>query len=285
MLDTSEKDFESTVYAHLGSHSYTCRDSGKYDPAWRLDTEALFDFIYATQPATWQKLKVQHGLQVKERFLKRLAGEIEKRADFRKHVGDYVRLYAFLSQVITFTDAGLEKFYQFTRHLLRKLKPPDDPLPLEITRNINMDSYRIQETSSGAIRLIDQDGELKPISALGTGQPQEQELAPLSEIIQYINEHYGTNFTDADKVQYFADDMGRRLESQEGLRRAMDRAINPSEETRKLAFDSFFGDTLEDMIDANFEIYKKIKDDPNFGDLFRAVTYRRIAAAISAAQV
>lgn len=210
---------------------------------------------------------------------------VEERADFRKHVGDYVRLYAFLSQVITFTDAGLEKFYQFTRHLLRKLKLPDDPLPLEITRNINMDSYRIQETSSGAIRLIDEDGALKPISALGTGQPQQQELAPLSEIIQYINEHYGTNFTDADKVQYFADDMGRRLESQEGLRRAMDTAINPSEETRKLAFDSFFGDTLEDMIDANFEIYKKIKDDPNFGDLFRAVMYRRIVAAISTAQV
>ena len=81
MVDTSEKDLESTVFARLCSHGYTCRDSGKYDPAWRLDTEALFDFIYATQAATWQKLKVQHGLQVKERFLKRLAGEIEERAD------------------------------------------------------------------------------------------------------------------------------------------------------------------------------------------------------------
>ncbi len=205
---------------------------------------------------------------------------VQERADFRKHVGDYVRLYAFLSQVITFTDVGLEKFYQFTRYLLRKLKLPDDRLPVEITRNINMNSYRIQQTSSGAIGLIDEDGQLKPISALGTGQPQQEELAPLSEIIQYINEHYGTNFTEADKVHYFAEDMGRRLEYQEGLRRAMDTSINPSEETRKLAFDSFFSDTLEDMIDANFEIYKKIKDDPNFGELFRAVMYRRIAAAI-----
>ena len=62
----------------------------------------------------------------------------DERADIRKHVGDYARLYAFLSQVITFSDANLEKFYQFTRHLLRKLKLPDDPLPLEITKNINM---------------------------------------------------------------------------------------------------------------------------------------------------
>jgi len=34
------------------------------------------------------------------------------------------------------------------------------------------------------------------------------------------------------------------------------------------------------MIDSDFDIYKKIKDDPNFGALFRAVMYRRIADAI-----
>jgi len=40
--------------------------------------------------------------------------------------------------------------------------------------------------------------------------------------------------------------------------------VNPSEDARRVAFDSFFGDALEDMIDSNFEIYKKIKDDPSF---------------------
>ena len=204
----------------------------------------------------------------------------EERADIRKRVGDYVRLYAFLSQVITFSDAGLEKFYQFTRHLLRKLKLPDDPLPLEITKNINMDSYRVQQTSSGAIKLMDEEGQLKPISALGTGRQRQEDQAPLSLIIEYINEHFGTDFTSADKVRFFAESMGRRLEDQQGLRRALDAGVNPSEETRKLAFDTFFGDTLEDMIDSDFDIYKKIKDDPNFGALFRAVMYRRIAAAV-----
>ena len=208
----------------------------------------------------------------------------DERVDIRKHVGDYVRLYAFLSQVITFSDANLEKFYQFTRHLLRKLKLPDDPLPLEITKNINMDSYRIQQTSSGTIKLMDEDGQLKPISALGTGRPQQEDPAPLSQIIEYINDHFGTDFTNADKVKFFAENMGRRLEDQEGLRRALDTGVNPSEETRKLAFDTFFGDTLEDMIDSDFDIYKKIKDDPNFAALFRAVMYRRIAVAMGSRQ-
>jgi hypothetical protein len=83
-----------------------------------------------------------------------------------------------------------------------------------------------------------------------------------------------------DKVKFFAENMGRRLEDREGLRRALDAGVNPSEETRRLALDTFFGDTLEDMIDSDFEIYKKIKDDPNFGALFRAVMYRRIAGVL-----
>ena len=39
--------------------------------------------------------------------------------DFRSQLSDYVRLYAFLSQVLTFADPDLEKLYVFARHLRR----------------------------------------------------------------------------------------------------------------------------------------------------------------------
>ena len=211
------------------------------------------------------------------------AMEAKTREEFRKHLGDYVRLYAFLSQLLTFTDINLEKFYQFGRHLLRKLKVPEDQLPREITDQIDMDSYRIQLTSSGEIKLLAEDGALKPISALGTGALREEERAPLSEIIQYINEHYGTDFTGSDKVKYFAEDMERRLTDREGVRNALDPAVNPSVENRKLAFGDFFSETLEDMISTNVEIYKKINDDPNFGALFREFMFTKLASAISRA--
>jgi len=211
------------------------------------------------------------------------ATEAKTREEFRKHLGDYVRLYAFLSQLLTFTDIGLEKFYQFARHLLRKLGVPDDQLPREITDQIDMDSYRIQLTSSGEIKLLAEDGELKPISALGTWATKEEERAPLSEIIQYINEHYGTDFTGADKVRYFAEDMERRLSDREGLRNALNPTVNPSIENQKLAFGTFFSDTLEDMISTNVEIYKKIVDDQNFGALFRDFMFNKLASALTRA--
>lgn len=211
------------------------------------------------------------------------ATEAKTREEFRKHLGDYVRLYAFLSQLLTFADINLEKFYQFARHLVRKLPVPEDQLPREITDQIDMDSYRIQLTSSGEIKLLAEDGALKPISALGTGGIREEERAPLSQIIQYINEHYGTDFTDSDKVRYFAEDMERRLGDREGVRNALDPAVNPSVENRKLAFGDFFSETLEDMISTNVEIYKKINDDPNFGALFREFMFTKLASAISRA--
>lgn len=204
------------------------------------------------------------------------AKEPDERADFRKWLGDYVRVYAFLSQLLTFADVELEKLYQFARHLYRKLPIERDRLPVEVIEKINMDAYRLQQTSSGEIKLMDEGGELKPLSDLGTGRQQVTELAPLSEIINFINDNYGTDFTSEDKVRHFADDMERRLFDNEAVRRALDPEINPSPETRKLAFQTFFDNTLNDMIDANFDIYKKIVDDQAFGRLFGAVMLKNL---------
>jgi len=54
---------------------------------------------------------------------------------------------------------------------------------VEITSKINMDSYRIQQTSSGSV------------------------AAPLSEIVKYVNQVYGTAFTTEDKVKHFVWDL------------------------------------------------------------------------------
>lgn len=141
--------------------------------------------------------------------------------------------------------------------------------------HINMDSYRIQQTSTGQIRLLTEDGGLVPLSDLGTGRPTTENIAPLSEILTYINEHFDPgDWSDEDKLAFFADDMNRRLAKSDGLIRALDPIINPSEETRRLAFETYFKDILEDMIDANFEIYQKISDDSSFGEIFRQVMFR-----------
>jgi len=75
-VDISEKDFETTIYEHLASHGYTPRDASCYDPALCLDIGALFQFLFATQPQKWEKLKLQHGPQVMERLFRSAHGEV-----------------------------------------------------------------------------------------------------------------------------------------------------------------------------------------------------------------
>ena len=207
----------------------------------------------------------------------------EDRIDFKKHLVSYVRLYAFLSQIISFTDPELEKLYQFARHLGRKLPVSKERLPVDIKDKINMDSYRLQQTSSGEIKLINEDGELDPIKDLGTGHPTGGELTPLSEIIHFMNEHYGADFTDADKVKHFTEDMALRLFDNDALVKAANPEIN-SEDNFRLAFNEFFDDTLEDMIESNHEIYLKIVDDEELKDLFKKSMFNRVYGQLTTAE-
>ena len=91
----------------------------------------------------------------------------EEKHDFRGQLTDYVRLYAFLAQVLTFADADLEKLYVFARHLRRLLPADRVELPREVQQNIDMESYRIQQTGSGKIALERKAGVLDPVSTKG----------------------------------------------------------------------------------------------------------------------
>ena len=96
----------------------------------------------------------------------------EEQHEFRSQLTDYVRLYAFLAQVLTFADADFEKLYVFARYLRRLLPPDRAELPREVQQNIDMESYRIQQTASGRIPLERRPGVLDPVSTkTGTGLP------------------------------------------------------------------------------------------------------------------
>lgn len=199
--------------------------------------------------------------------------EKEERETFKKTLRQFVNLYAFLSQIITFQDVSLEKYYQFARYLHKVLPKENERLPVDVIENIDMDSYRVAMTSSGRV-MINADGVLKrPEEGLLHTLPEEK--APLSEIIQYINENFGTDFTDEDKLSYFADDMEKRLIDNATLRQTCNPAINSKENVR-IAFNNFFEDTLIEMLSTNKEIFKKINDDETFAGLFKDYMFNRI---------
>ena len=58
---------------------YHRRRSEDFDRELGLLPGDVLDFILATQPKEWEKLSQHYGARVKERFLKRLSSEIERR--------------------------------------------------------------------------------------------------------------------------------------------------------------------------------------------------------------
>ncbi|NWJ47680.1 MAG: hypothetical protein HXX08_17645 [Chloroflexi bacterium] len=116
------------------------------------------------------------------------------------HVRIHSRLYAFISQILPFADTSLEKLYEFGKLLQRKLPIQRDVLPLEVQQAIDIESYRVQETTKGKIKLKAQIGELDPIKEKQDYGVKPEDIEPLSLIISELNKRFGTEFGDEDKL-------------------------------------------------------------------------------------
>lgn len=238
-----------------------------YDYQNRLEEFHLYEWveverfanIYFDPKATQDKLYAALA-PVVDRYKE--ASE-EEQVDFRGQLTDYVRLYAFLSQLLTFVDADLEKLYVFSRLLLRKLPVRRDRLPVEIQQNIDIESYRIQKRFEGSIGLERGTTELKPIGHKGGYAPLPEDIEPLSQIIKELNERFGTDFSEDDRV--FIEQLMGRLDENPAVAASIQ--VNTPDNAR-LTFDHVVNDILQDMMDSNFKFYKQINDDPEFGRYF-----------------
>jgi len=225
----------------------------------------MFGRVYFGRDSTMDKLYAVLTPSV-DRF-KALAKD--EQAEFRGQLYDFIRLYAFLSQILTFVDTSLEKHYAFARCLARYLPMDLATLPREIQQKIDMESFRLQRTYGGKIVLERGQSEVSPIETK-SGRLSPDEIEALSIIIRELNERFGTDFTEQDKV--FIRDLEERLAKDPALRASV--KVNPPENAR-LTFDHVVTDRLQDMMDTNFKFYKRVTDDHEFAKYFLDWLFQR----------
>jgi type I restriction enzyme R subunit len=130
--------------------------------------------------------------------------------------------------------------------------------------SIDLESFRIQETfSEYKIPLAKTDGETKGIK-LGTPIHTEAERDFLSNIVQSLNDTYGVELNDDDKI-----DMGRlheKLAEHEELRAVMN--SNNTLENMRYKFDKVVDELLLDFVGSKLELYKKLSD-PKVNPVFK----------------
>ncbi|MCA9605153.1 MAG: putative DNA binding domain-containing protein [Myxococcales bacterium] len=188
----------------------------------------------------------------------------EEQHDCRGQLTDYARLYAFLAQIIPFSDADLEKLYVFARYLRRLLPAPQEELPREVQQNIDMESYRVRQTSSGRIGLERRVGQLDPMRTKAHHGRGEDEPEVLSRIIAELNERFGLDLGPEDHVTL--EQIATALEEDAGLDASA--RVNTRENVR-LTFDPKVEDKIQEIVERNFELYRRITDDPTFGQAFK----------------
>ncbi len=192
----------------------------------------------------------------------------EEQHDFRGLLTDYVRLYAFLAQVLTFADADLEKLYVFARYLRRLVEVDPEELPREVQQAIDMESYKIQQTGSGKIVLERGQGIVAPVGSKPGQGIVPEEMETLSRIIAELNERFGLNLGPEHRVTL--GQMMGKLDDDAALDAAA--RVNTRENVR-LTFDQKVEHVIQDIVESNFDLYKRITDDRAFGEAVKTFLF------------
>ncbi len=181
----------------------------------------------------------------------------EEQAEFRSALTDYIRLYAFLSQIIPFEDVSLEKLYQFARYLRRLLPAGREELPTEILDNIDIDSYRLRQTSAGSLTPDPRLEMLEPMLESEKYGANEDLVEPLSEIIQFLNEVFGDEWEQAFKT---VTEVKQEVSRDPGVSTAI--RINPPDKARPTVDDAVIA-AITKRYKSHFKFFKRVNDDPN----------------------
>lgn len=192
----------------------------------------------------------------------------EIREDFRSKIQSYIRMYGYLSQIINFTDIELEKSFVFLKYLNKKL-PKRQVDRFDISDTIDLDSLRIQKIHEHIEGLVTGDSILTPPEFVTTGV-MELEYDFLSEIINQVNNTYGVNLTEEDRLDLSR--LSKRLIEDPEVQKYM--KGDNTEDNKQSFFKQQFEGMMIDYINERFDFYKKMDDNPSMKNLIFQMMYK-----------
>lgn len=185
--------------------------------------------------------------------------EEDKSKLFKDQLSAYVKLYGFISQIINYSDAELEMLYSFGRFLLPHLPSDRNTEIINPEQEVSLQYYRLERVMSGSIIL--EDGEpygVKSLTDVGTGKAKD-EKKPLSEILLVLNERFGTNFTEEDRL-FFEQIKAKAVKNDKIIQTATANSLDKFELGIRSMIESLM---IQRMVD-NDEIVTRYLDNSEF---------------------
>ena len=178
----------------------------------------------------------------------------EEQDEFRDLRTRFTRIYSFLSQVVSFTDVKLERDYLFCRRLAQMVKR-DGSGGVDLGDSVELTHLRMEKQWEGDASLEDADGEVVTIYG-GGGRTQLPEDVPLSEVIRKINERFGTNISDTDRL--FADQVADDIVQDEQVQV---QALANEEDAFSVGFDKTWMGALTGRLSTNEQFAFELLDN------------------------
>lgn len=194
-----------------------------------------------------------------DRFKALQEKEPEQAELWRGQLVDFRNLYTFLSQVIPYQDTDLERTYVFLRHLASKLPRRSIGTQYDFDNEVRLEYYRLQKISEGSIDL--KEGYAQPLdgpTAVGTAVIREAQVK-LSQLIDIVNERFGTDFNQAD--QLFFDQIIEAASLSEELQQAA--KVNSADKFT-LLLNRFLETLFVERMDQNEAIFARYMNDDTF---------------------
>jgi type I restriction enzyme R subunit len=184
----------------------------------------------------------------------------ESKADFKSLCRNYVAAYSFLAQIVPFKDLDLEELYYYTKMLERRLLIGGGG-SVDIDDSVVLTHLRTQiEAQNVDISLIHgSEDPMDPAIVESAGGKIEEDTELLSRLIADLNQRFGLNLTDADKIwfeqqqQHYANDPD-----------LMEVAKANDYDNFEMHFVPLIADGLIERHEANEDLFKAFFNQPDF---------------------
>ncbi|MEQ8154880.1 MAG: DEAD/DEAH box helicase family protein, partial [Clostridiaceae bacterium] len=123
--------------------------------------------------------------------------ETKDQEDFKSYLARFNRIYSFITQVCRMYDKDMQKFFVYA-NLLARCLPKGGIEKVDLSDKIVLEYYKLSKNFEGSIVLENSEGYVPNITGETSGKQKTKD--PLSIIIDKMNERFGTQFSEQDRV-------------------------------------------------------------------------------------
>ena len=178
----------------------------------------------------------------------------DQRDLFKSTISRFNRIYAFITQVCRLFDKDIHKFSVYAKFLTTML-PKGDREKVYVDDKVLLEYYRLEKDFEGNINLEGTEEGFHSIT--GEAGRREKKKDSLTALIEKINEKYGTNFTEIDKVLLQLENDYAAEEKWQGYAKSND------SKTFMLLFEKDFPKMAAMRYEQNDDFFKQMFSDPD----------------------